>query len=382
MNNKFTTTIKNLQLNNVIVLRHCRTVHEKALLKQLTRAYHYVDLSLPPISSQATKDAQGFLKRLQLPIYLDNLQYAPQLLPLLAQGALPYASVLASCTQSFALEELAQSLSNVRIFQLPMAEEDLPPFNFSESYLLSLNERKQADIKAQLWQGYRDPDDACYIRYMQSVLEADIIYLTKVSNSDKFYLLMQAAAAQAGQLVNFGKLAKQAEITAPTAKSWLRFLLGTGIVYLIRPVQNISLKRLVSTPKLYFRDTGLACSLLNINSVEELAQSEHLAQLTQNYALNKIRESYLNEGCLPSLRFYRDNNKKNIDLILRYQAALYPLMLAEKALQAEKVEQDFTVLAAYAQEHGYALGDGAIIYPHCAMQKVLPDLWQLSADLF
>ena len=382
MNKRFTTAIKNLQPNNVIVLRHCRTLHEKKLLKQLTHAYNYVDLSLPPISSQAVRDATCFLKKLQLPVYLDNLQYAPQLLPLLAQGVLPYASVLASCTQSFALEELAQNLSNVRIFQLPMTEEDLLPFTFTERYLLSLDERERVDIKAQLWQGYRDLDDALYIRYMQSVLEADIIYLTKVSNSDKFYLLMRAAAAQFGQIVNFVKLAKEAEITAPTAKSWLRFLMGTGLVYLIWPVQNIGLKRLVSTPKLYFRDTGLACSLLNLNSVEELSQSEHLAQLEQNYALNKIRESYFNAALTPSVRFYRDNNKKNIDLILRQDGILYPVMLAEKELKVEKVQQDFTVLAAYAQAHGYELGEGAIIYPHCAMQKVLPDVWQVSADLF
>lgn len=300
MNHQFITTIKNLQPNNVIILRHCRTVHERELLAQLTRGYSYVNLSLPPISSQAAKDAPGFLKKLQLPVYLDNLQYAPQLLPLLAQGTLPYAGVLASCTQSFALENLAQNLSNVRLFPLPMAEEDLPPFNFADSYFFSLNERKRTDIKAQLWQGYRDPSDANYSRYMQSVLEADIIYLTKVSNSDKFYLFMQAAAAQAGQVVNFARLAKEAKITAPTAKSWLRYLLGTGIVYLIWHVQNSSLKHLVSTPKLYFRDTGLACSLLNINSVKELAQSEHLVQLEQNYALNKIYESYLNECRLPS----------------------------------------------------------------------------------
>ena len=318
MNPKFITIIQQLQPNNLIILRHCRTVHEKELLAQLTRGYSYVNLSLPPISSQAAKDAQGFLKKLQLPVYLDNLQYAPQLLPLLAQGTLPYAGVLASCTQSFALENLAQNLSNVRLFPLPMAEEDLPPFNFADSYFFSLNERKRTDIKAQLWHGYRDPGDADYSRYMQSVLEADIIYLTKVNNSDKFYLLMQAAAAQAGQVVNFARLAKEAKITVPTVKNWLRYLLGTGIVYLIWPVQNISLKRLASTPKLYFRDTGLACSLLNINSVEELAQSEYVAQLTQNYALNKIYESYLNEGRLPS----------------------------------------------------------------CAMQKVLPHLWQLSTDLF
>ena len=183
-----------------------------------------------------------------------------------------------------------------------------------------------------------------------------------------------------GRLVNYVKLAQAAGITPPTAKTWLKFLLGTGIVYTIKPVQHIGLKRIVSTPKLYFRDTGLACELLGLDAAS-VSQSEYLPQLEQNYALNKIRESYINEGLFPSLRFYKDNNKKHIDVILRSGDVLYPMMLAAEQLDAERVQFAFEVLTEYAARHGFALGNGALIYPEGELQEVLPGLWQLGAQL-
>ena len=182
-----------------------------------------------------------------------------------------------------------------------------------------------------------------------------------------------------GKLVNYVKLAQAAGITPPTAKTWLNFLLGTGIVYTLHPVQHIGLKRIVSTPKLYFRDTGLACDLLGLDAAS-VQQSEYLPQLEQNYTLNKIRESYINAGLCPSLRFYKDNNKKHIDVILRKDGVLYPMMLAHEPLEAERVQFAFAVLGEYAAQHGFKLGNGGIIYPESEIQELLPNLWQMGAQ--
>lgn len=405
MNKNFFQTIQNLQQNNLVILRDRRSMADKELLAQLTQGYTCVDLSVPVLSSQAKRDAQGFVVQLKDElqkenVYLENLQYAPHLLPLLIEKAVPYTQVLASCTQSFALEKLAEKFPNVRFVDLPVGDEfaevqnqalaqaennrnsnidRLTPFTLEASYLQNLAKRQPVNILTALWQGERSTYGGDYAEYLKKVLQSDIMFLTTVSDSEKFYCFMQAAAAQTGAVINFSKLAQVVGITPPTAKTWLNFLLGTGIVYLLEPVQHIGLKRLVSTRKLYFRDTGLACYLLGLQSVQELAQSAYLAQLEQNYMLNKICESYINEGLVPDLHFYRDNNKKNIDVILRHSDMLYPVMLAAKKLDAERVQFAFEVLAEYAAKNNCDLRNGAIIYPGCVTQEILPNLWQVNA---
>ena len=418
MNKNFFQTIQNLQQNNLVILRDRRSMADKELLAQLTQGYTCVDLSVPVLSSQAKRDAQGFIVQLKDNlrrecVYLQNLQYVPQLLPLLVEANLSYNKIFASCTQSFALEKLAEKLPSVRFVDLPLGGEfnaandqaspgdklngnvkhtlehtnnesnshtaKLSPFTLEESYLQNLAKRQPVNILTALWQGERSTYGGDYAEYLKKVLQSDIMFLTTVSDSEKFYCFMQAAAAQTGAVINFSKLAQVVGITPPTAKTWLNFLLGTGIVYLLEPVQHIGLKRLVSTKKLYFRDTGLACYLLGLPDVEGLAKSKHLPQLEQNYMLNKIRESYINEGSRPDLHFYRDNNKKNIDVILRKDDVLYPMMLAHAKLPAERVQFAFEVLAEYAAKNNCDLRNGAIIYPGCVTQEVLPNLWQVSA---
>ena len=419
MNKKFMNSIHQLQQNNIVVLRSCRSLSHAALLAQLARSYSYVDLSLPLPCLQARRNPQAFVQSLQLPVYLDNLQYVPQLLPALAQSAVPRTQLLASCTQSFALVKEAEKLTNVCFVDLPTSivtaqegacpeclaassndveqksiyeetidvggdgqlvpVEQLAPFSLAKGYLEALSKRKPVNVLDALWQGQRSAYGGSYDAYLQKVLQSDIMFLTTVSSSEKFYCFMEVAATMTGRLVNYVKLAQSAGITPPTAKTWLKFLLGTGIVYTLHPVQHIGLKRIVSTPKLYFRDTGLACELLGLDAAS-VSQSEYLPQLEQNYALNKIRESYINERIFPSLRFYKDNNKKHIDVILRKDGVLYPMMLAAEPLDAERVQFAFEVLTEYAAGHDFMLGNGCIICPEGDTKELLPGLWQLGAQ--
>ncbi len=84
----------------------------------------------------------------------------------------------------------------------------------------------------------------------------------------KFLGFLRAAAARAGQQVNYKGIADDAEIDQATAKNWLHILEALGIVFLLRPYSNNVLKPTVSTPKLYFYDTGLVCYLTRWNSPE------------------------------------------------------------------------------------------------------------------
>jgi hypothetical protein len=88
------------------------------------------------------------------------------------------------------------------------------------------------------------------------------------------------------------------------------------IVFMIQPHHLNFSKRLVKSPKLYFVDTGLACSLLGIDSPDQLASHYLRGSLFENFILSELMKSRLNRGIRPNLYFWRDNKGTEIDCII------------------------------------------------------------------
>ena len=141
----------------------------------------------------------------------------------------------------------------------------------------------------------------------------------------------------------------------------LQFLAGTGLVYLLQPLENLGNKRLVKAPKLYFRDTGMAAALLQLPDAASLRKSVYYKNLFENYVVNEIRESYLEQCQEPKLLFYKDSNYKEISLILEEAGKLHPVAITKDEFVLRKLAKDFQLLAGYAQEHGLELGSSCII---------------------
>lgn len=304
MNPFFFSKLKSLQLNNLVIVRNCRSVYAKEMLTELAGDYNYFNMAQLNLRVLAKQDAVAFVSSLKLPVFLDNLQYTPKILSELAK--LPAGSVLASCTQSFTLEQLAQDLANIRFVDLPRVEDKV------QSFVPTFRQR----TRTINWQKiYQPQQQKVYGEYLREVLEADIMELTQVRDWLKFYHFIEAVAMLAGEKVNYVKLAKLAEITLPTAKSWLKFLLGTGMVYLLQSVPSAK----INTPKLYFRDVGLAYCLLGLQDAPKV-ESAQSRKLWQNYIVNCVREKHFNEGIFTPFYFsYR--NKKKIIFILRWDSA-------------------------------------------------------------
>ena len=119
--------------------------------------------------------------------------------------------------------------------------------------------------------------------------------------------------------------------------------------------------KLYRTVKLYFRDTGVAAYLLQINDQMALTQSVYLKNLLDNYVVNQIRESYLEQGVEPQLMYYQDSNYKKISLIMCVENVLYPIIISKDDYSVNKVMKTFAVLDVYAAEHGVVVGSGCII---------------------
>lgn len=355
---------QNYNENKLILLKHCSSAWQKSFIKSLEEGRTVVDFADPLTREQAVNYTQAFVQGMVRPSLLYNLQLMPDLLPILAVCDVPNGSYIAVTDQAYYLLPKVAQTSNVAVLELPLELEGKQPFVPGQSVI-----HEQKDVIASIFAGNLHVQDTdfgedrkrFYASYVKNIVQHKIMEQTTVSDDIKFYRFLCMAASLTGTVVNYSSLANGVGITAPTAKQWLQFLEGTGVVYLVQPMAAVPGKRLMKAPKLYFRDTGVAAYLLQINDQMALTQSVYLKNLLDNYVVNKIRESYLEQGVEPQLMYYQDSNYKKISLIMCVENVLYPIIISKDDYSVNKVKKTFALLDVYAAEHGAVVGSGCII---------------------
>lgn len=174
------------------------------------------------------------------------------------------------------------------------------------------------------WQEY-------YSSYVATYLERDINELI-LADGVTFTKFLTAVAARTGELLNYANIANEVGVSEPTIKKWTSILERTGIVYLLQPYSANALKRAIKTPKIYFRDTGLACYLTRWLTADALKCSAVAGNMFETFIVSEILKSYTNEGkdYKFSIFYYRGKdkgatNENEIDLIIEENGTLYPI---------------------------------------------------------
>ena len=133
-------------------------------------------------------------------------------------------------------------------------------------------------------------------------------------------------------MLNYANIASEVGVSEPTIKNWVSILERTGIVYILQPYSSNALARAIKTPKIYFRDTGLACYLTRWLSPETLMNSAVAGNMFETFVVSEILKSYSNEGrdYRFSIFYYRGKDKrasgeKEIDLVIEEDGILYPV---------------------------------------------------------
>ena len=214
--------------------------------------------------------------------------------------------------------------------------------------------------------------------YLRKVLQCAIKDLTTVSDDMRFYRFLCAVATSTGSAVNYANLGNAADISSPTAKQWMAFLEGAGVVHLLWPIEHASLRRVAKGPKVYFVDTGLAAYLLRIKNEEDLAKSTYFTALFETYVVNTIRESYLENGLEAQLTYFRDSNAKEISVLLRYGDVLYPIEIKKEQTSITKLRKKFKLISG-VKEDGLHVGNGCVVALGKNVEQLAEDLWQIGA---
>lgn len=191
--------------------------------------------------------------------------------------------------------------------------------------------------------------DIYYSSYINTYIERDISALEQVGKLEEFRDFITFMAANTAQELKYDNIAKVVGVSAPTVKQWVSILERSGIIYILKPYNNLASKRLVKTPKCYFIDTGLASYLTSWPTPETLMNGALAGAIFETYAVSEILKSYYNNGKEPNLYYYRDTDQKEIDLLLVEGDKIYPIEI-KKSKSPSDPNKNFNVLKKFGLE--------------------------------
>ena len=366
----------------ILLLTGPRQVGKSTLFKELFREeYKYFSLDDPILKEQIVNDPRLFLKNNPEKLIIDEVQYAPSIFPYLKMKVdenREDGMYLMTGSQAFVLmknvsETLAGRVGILELQGISLREqfniEFNKPFIPNEEYI---SEReKNITEYTNLWQrihrGYmpelifndRKKWEFFYSSYVQTYIERDVRDLINISDESKFLKFMISLASRSGELLNYGAVANEIGVSNETVKRWVSVLRTSRIIYLLEPYYNNHLKRVIKTPKIYFMDVGLLAYLTKWPTPETLANGAKAGNIFETFIISEIVKSYLNAGIInPPLYFYRDKDKKEIDLIIEEAEKIYPIEIKMSASPNKEMAKNFSVLKRKIDKE---IGTGIII---------------------
>lgn len=203
------------------------------------------------------------------------------------------------------------------------------------------------------------PWETYYGSYVQTYVERDVRSMLNIADLAAFQRFLKLAGARCGQLVNFSDLARDTGVAVSTAREWLHVLEASSQVVLLRPYfENLS-SRQSKTPKLYFMDTGLAAYLAGWKSAETASTGAMAGPLFETHVVSEVHKSYRHRGIEPPLYFWRDKERREVDLVIAEDGRLFPL---EVKLAGAPDRRDLRGIEAL-RRLGAPLGPGALVAP-------------------
>ena len=179
--------------------------------------------------------------------------------------------------------------------------------------------------------------------YINTYLERDIHDLEQVGKLNEFYNFLVFMAARTGQELKYDEIAKNVSVSAPTAKAWVSILERSGIIFILHPYYTNVTNRIIKTPKVYFLDTGLAAYLCRWPNAETLENGAMSGAFFETFVISEIVKSYYNSRKDLNLYYYRDIDKKEVDLLIIDAEGVCPVEI-KKAKNPSDADRNFPVL--------------------------------------
>lgn len=361
-----------------------RQVGKTTMMQHAVSGISHVTLDDPLLLVNAVEQSMTFFKDNPPPVFLDEVQKAaPELFPLIKlhidKSGEKGQFFLCSSQQFQMMKNVSESLSG-RLgmltllglslrerFDVDFQEPFLPTEEYFSARRQTLKDISYDELWDIIWRGCMP--ELCthpeydwqmfYGAYVRTYIERDVRKLAQVGDEIKFTRFLTVMASRTGQLLNLASAANDTGISQPTAQRWLSILAASNIIYLLKPYSPNLTNRAVKTPKLYFLDTGLAAYLTKWNTPDVLKNGAMAGAFFESFIISEVLKSYYNRGILdPPLYFYRDKDKREIDLLIESGNTLYPLEIKKHSDPGKRDLRHFDVLDKIT---GISRGPGGVI---------------------
>ena len=311
----------------VVTIMGPRQSGKTTVAKMVFPVHTYVNLEEHAARTLAETDPKTFFAQYKPPVIIDEVQRVPELLStiqVMADAARERGIfILTGSHQPKLHAKISQSLAGrtgiLRLLPLSMAElADAGIVMDRDEYLFKgfMPRLYQEDI----------PPTVLYPAYYATYVERDVRQLVNVADQHAFETFLRLLAGRVGQVVNMSSLADDVGVSATTLDAWLSVLEASFIVFRLPCYFNNFGKRLIKSPKIYFTEVGLACSLLGIESPAQAARDPLLGGLFENLVITEVLKARFNAGKLqPELYYYRVQNRNEVDLIIADGRSLIPV---------------------------------------------------------
>lgn len=294
------------------------------LLQEAGDMAEYVSLDDPLERSFALSDPNGFLDRFGgKPMIIDEIQYVPELFPYIKvridRARHQNGRWLLTGSQQFQLmKNVSESLAG-RIAIL-------------ELYPFSLLEKKEVELESTIWNGlYPEPSifpekrNLWVSSYIQTYIERDVRQMQNIKDIRAFELFMGLIASINGQMFNTASLSRDVGVTLPTIKSWAGILEASYICFMLQPYFKNYGKRLIKTPKVYFLDTALVCTMTRQPNAIAAISGAMGGSLFEGFIISEAVKVFAIKGKRPDIYFWRSHDGLEVDLIIQTGGKLYPV---------------------------------------------------------
>ena len=285
----------------------------------------YFSFENPDIRLMAHTDPRAFLKNIPDGAILDEVQHVPDLISYLQQivdeNREKSRFILTGSNQFLLMNKITQSLAGrtAILKLLPLSLKELSSHDTMLTSELIFN-----GFYPVVHSRLADPTKT-YRNYYETYLERDLRHLLQIKDLSLFQKFVRICAGRIGNLFNASAIAGETGVSVSTTKSWISILEASYVIMQLQPYYDNINKRLIKSPKLYFYDTGLACYLLGIENIGQVARDPLYGALFENMVIMDAVKYRYNKGFDHNLYFFCDSHHSEIDLVYKSANELIPI---------------------------------------------------------
>lgn len=395
-----------LQTFPAVVIVGARQVGKSTLIKNtLAQDAEFVVFDPVVDVENARRDPELFFRNHRTPLVLDEIQYAPELIPVLKRridgNRAPGQYVLSGSQQWGVLKAVAESLAGRAVFL------DLEGFTLAElgrspgrPWLADWLDDPEGFIERpgarlslgtppweQLWRGFlpeaqRLPVEAVpdfHAAYLRTYVERDARLLAEVSDWQAFGRFARLAAALTAQEINHSQFGRELGVSPETARRWLAVLTATFQWHEVPSYSGNAVKRVSGKPKGYIADTGFACAAQAISSPGAVPSHPLWGPLFETAVAAEIRKACALLSPRPNLYHWRTHGGAEVDLLLERDGRFYPL---EAKANSRPTRGDTTGMTAFRKTYpGLKVEKGLVIAPAEGMVRLSENDYAIPWDL-